>query len=390
MCAFDDLTLFDTMKRTFKAIRNDMRRHVGAQCIAPCSHAKGVNRRNEMNGRNGVIGRNALRPYMPRHIINCCLPVVACLLIILVSACNSAATTTSTSPRSTNSTKKTISSSGTPNSYSTQPTDVVIRTFYGGGEVGTLDFSPEISIYGNGSYILGPGLKMRWGKLAPGALQQLVQKLVNTYGLLNFRQQQFNEDTDQDATWLELTLNNKQYEFAYGRYGLRPENAIDKAEYHRLDEALATIREALTGPMQPYSNNTMALLVHQDFSPDLSQSIPSWNLSEFSLSQVAEYECGIIPPDLVGPNAATGCLTYTIPNNGYLPTMQELQKIQQLLKGQQEGDFTEQGFYYRVVLRPLLPDEQKQQALAMFGSQQYSYKPIPLHSGSLPAAQPSA
>lgn len=353
------------------AIRNHIEQHVGAQFIAPV-HAIVIE-----------AGRDKLRPYMSRYITNCCLPVFTCLLIILFSACNSAITTSS---KNAPGTKQKISSI----SYSSQPTDVVIRTFYGGGEVGTLDFSPEISIYGNGSYILGPGLNMRWGKLAPGALQKLVQKLVNTYGLLNFQQRQFNEDTDQDATWLELTLNNKHYEFAYGRYGLRPESAQDKAEYHRLDEALTTIREALTGQIQPYTNKTMALLVHQDFSPDLSQSIPSWNLPEFSLSQVAEYECGIIPPDLVGPNAATGCLTYTIPNNGYLPTMQEIQKIQQMLKGQQEGDFSEQGFYYRVVLRPLLPDEQRQQTLAMFGSQQYSYKPIALHSGGLPAAQPSA
>ncbi len=231
---------------------------------------------------------------------------------------------------------------------------------------------------------------MRRGKLAPGGLQQLVQKLVHTYGLLTFQQQQFNEDTDQDATWLELTLNNKQHEFAYGRYGLRPESATDKSEYHQLDEALTTIRDALTGPTQPYSNNTMALLVHQDFSPNLSQAIPSWNLPNFTLSQVAEYECGIISPDLVGPNPATGCLTYTIPNNGYLPSTHELQEIQQMLKGKQAGDFIEQGLYYRIVLRPLLPDEQSQQTLAMFGSQQYSYTPIPLHSGGLPAAQPSA
>ncbi|MGH3498647.1 MAG: hypothetical protein ACRDP1_14385, partial [Nocardioidaceae bacterium] len=118
-------------------------------------------------------------------------------------------------------------------------------------------------------------------------------------------------------------------------------------------------------------------------------AIPSWNLPNLTLSQVAEYECGIISPDLVGPNAATGCLTYTIPNDGYLPKMHELQKIQQVIKGQHEGEFTEQGLYYRVVLRPLLPDEQSQQTLAMFGSQQYYYTSIPLHSGGLPAAQPS-
>jgi hypothetical protein len=323
---------------------------------------------------------------MPRYITKWGLPVLSCLLIVLLSACNGA---TSASSSSSHSTKQIISSSGASIAYSTGPTDVVIRTYYGGGEVGTLDFSPEISIYGNGNYILGPGLKMRWGKLAPGALGQLVQKLVHTYGLLNFQQQQFNEDTDQDATWLELTLNNKQYEFAYGRYGLRPESTIDKAEYYRLDEALTTIRNALTGPTRPYTNNAMALLVHQDFSPDLTQTIPSWNLSDFSLSQVAEFECGIIPPDLVGPNAGTGCLTYTIPSSGYLPTMHDLQTIKNMLKGQQEGDFTEQGQYYRVVLRPLLPDEQSQKALAMFGSQQYYFKPIPLHGGGLPAAQPS-
>jgi hypothetical protein len=315
----------------------------------------------------------------------CCLLVLLCLLIILSSACNSAPTASSTSSHST---KQTISTGSKSLLYSTQPTDVVIRTFYGGGEVGTLDFSPEISIYGNGSYILGPGLNMRQGKLSPTALRQLVQKLVNTYGLLHFQQQQFNEVTDQDATWLELTLNNTHYEFAYGRYGLRPESAEDLSEYHRLNAALTTIRDALEGPTQPYTNSAMALLVHQDFSPDLTSAVPTWNLPEFSLSQVAEFECGIIQPDLVGPNASTGCLTYTIPTNGYQPTTQELQAIKTMLKGQQEGDFIEKGLYYRVELRPLLPDEQSQQALAMFGSQQYNYKPVPLRSGGLPAAQP--
>jgi hypothetical protein len=316
----------------------------------------------------------------------CCLPIIICLFIVLLSACNSASPTASSSSHSA---KQTVagSSGSAPVTYSTKPTDVVIRTFYGGGEVGTLDFSPAISIYGNGSFILGPGIALRWGTLSSTALQQLVQKLVNTDGLLNFQQRQFNEVTDQDATWLELTLNNTQYEFAYGLYGLRPESAEDLSEYHRLDAALTAIRNAVNGRTQPYTNRTEALLVHQDFSPDLTQTIPSWNLPDFSLSQVAEFECGIIQPDLVGPNASTGCLTYTIPYNAHLPTAKQLQAIRGMLNGRQEGEFTEQGYYYSVVLLPLLPDEQSQQVVAMFGSQQYAYKPVPLRVGKLPAAQ---
>jgi hypothetical protein len=134
----------------------------------------------------------------------------------------------------------------------------------------------------------------------------------------------------------------------------------------------------------------MILLVHQDFSPDLSQAIPYWTLPDFSLYQLAAYECGVIPPDETGPNADTGCLTFTTPHLAFLPTSQQLQEIKTLLHGQQQGEFIERGLYYRVVTRPLLPDELAQNMVAMLGSLELSYTGVPLRSGVVPTPPPKA
>src|SRR2546430_8761679 len=132
----------------------------------------------------------------------------------------------------------------------------------------------------------------------------------------------------------------------------------------------------------------MIVLVHQDFSPDLTQNIPEWSLPDFTLSQLAIFECGVVPPDLVGPNGDTGCLTFTAPSVAYLPTARQLQSIRALLKNQQQGEFIEQVLYYHLVLRPLLPDELPQKTVAMLGSNELSYSGIPLHSGSVPKPKP--
>ncbi len=312
------------------------------------------------------------------HIAN---PIVLlCLCGIILASCDTSSFTSST----TTTGKSTVSTTNGPITYSTNASDVLIRTFYGGGNRGTLDFSPEVSIYGDGTYILGPGLQMQQGKLTADALQQLLHTLVDTDGLLNFTRQQFNDVPDQNVTFLQLMLNTKQYAYQYGKFGTLQESAADMDAYHRLNQALTTITTTLNGPTHPYTNSTVTLLVHQDFSPDLTTIIPNWTLSDFSLYQLAAYECGVTPADETGPNADTGCLTYTIPHNAYLPNARQLLSIREVLKGHQEGEFFEQGLYYHVVLRPLLPDELPQKMIAMLGSQQFNYSGVPLHSGVVP------
>src|SRR5947209_17696163 len=129
-----------------------------------------------------------------------CFPLIGALL----SACDSSfLSSTNTSSHST------LPTNNGPITYSTSPSDVLIRTFYGWGNMGTLAFSPQVSIYGDGTYILGPGYQMHWGKLDTGALQQLLHALVDTVGLRNLKRQQFYDVPDQDAALLQFTLNNK-------------------------------------------------------------------------------------------------------------------------------------------------------------------------------------
>ncbi len=320
--------------------------------------------------------RNKLRPYIGVAVL--------CLLITLFTACD---TNSNTSSTGTN-TKHTLSTNNGSITYSISPHDVLIRTFYGGGKLGTLEISPEISIYGDGSYILGPGLQMQQGQLDGASLEQLLHSLVDTDGLLKLNRQQFYDIPDQNATLLQLMLNGKSYEFLYGAFGNLQESAQDMDEYRRLGKALTSIREALNGPTHSYASQDMALLVHQDFSPDLSQNIPDWRNQDFHLVDAATYECGPIPPDETGPNAGTGCLTYTIPHSVLLLNARQLQVIKSLLQGQQQGVFFEQGRYYSVVLRPLLPDELTQKKLAMFGSGELSYAGVPLKEGPIPTPTP--
>ncbi len=311
------------------------------------------------------------------------------VLLLLLASCSTPGGTSSGSAKGTSHT--TLSTNNGTMTYNTSPQDVIIRTFYGGGNMGTLEMSPEISIYGDGTYILGPGLQMREGKLSTDALQKLLHTLVDTDGLLGFQRQQFYDIPDQNMTLLQLNLNGKNYAWYYGQFGSLQESTQDMSEYHRLGQALSTIIQSLADPTHPYTNNHAVLLVHLDFSPDLTKTIPTWTLPDFTLNSVATYECGVTPPDQTGPNADTGCLSFTTPHYAYLLTQSQMRAIQPLLKGQQEGVFYEQdtGSYYSVVLRQLLPDELPEQMLAMYGSAELNYTGIPLHSGSIPTPVPT-
>ena len=97
---------------------------------------------------------------------------------------------------------------------------------------------------------------MRQGKLDADSLQQLLHTLVDTDGLLGITQTQFYDVPDQNATFLQLTLNNKHYEFLYGKFGMLQESAQDLDGYHRLDKALTAITDALAGSTQTGIKNS--------------------------------------------------------------------------------------------------------------------------------------
>src|SRR5579859_7798207 len=326
-------------------------------------------------------GHDKSRPYLHTLIS---ISVILCIIALVFSACDS-------TPQTTGKTKN-QSISTTNNgviTYSDSPQDVLIRTFYGGGKLGSFEYSPEISIYGDGTYILGPGLNMREGQMSRNAMQQLLQTLVDTNGLLKFTTKRFYDIPDQNATFLQLMLNGTSYMYQYGPFGNLPESAQDMNAYQRLGAALTSITSALNGPTHPYVSTQMALLVHQVFNPDLSQAIASWSLSDFTLYNLAVYECGVVPLDQTGPNADTGCLTYTVPHNALLLSEQQRQMIISLLNGQPQGVFLDQGQYYSVALRPLLPDELAQKTLAMLGSAELDYAGVPLQGGPVPVATPT-
>lgn len=309
---------------------------------------------------------------------------VFCFLSIILAACASP-----TASPSGNNNHHSLSTNSGPITYNTGTNDVLVRTFRGGGNTGTLEISPEITIYGDGAYILGPGLYMQQGKLNNNELDRLLHTLVDTDRLLGLNRQQFYDLPDQNATLLQLTLNGKHYEYLYGQFGNLQESARDIDEYHRLGNALASIAQALSGPLQTYNSMSMALLVHQVFNPDLTQTIPSWTFPDFTLGQVAAYECGFTPHDETGPNADSGCLTFTVPHAAQILTARQLQQISLLLNGNRQEVFYEQGLYYIAAIRPLLPDELPTQMIAMFGSRELSYITVPLHQGAIPIITPT-
>ena len=247
-----------------------------------------------------------------------------------------------------------------------------------------LEVNPDISLYGDGTYILGAD---RQGKLDDASFQGLLHTITDTYGLLSFKRQQFSDIQDQNATFLEVTLNGKRQEYMYGAFGNQQESSQDMDEYHRLNSILTTITETLNGATQPYKSNDFALLVHQNFAPD--QTTLTWPITDFSLAQASAFECGLLPPDETSHNPETGCLKYLIPHSVILLNAAQVQAIRSQLSTQQQGSlpqglFSEGSFYYTVTLRPLLPDELPNKSVAMFGSAQDSYTAVPLLNGQVP------
>ena len=307
------------------------------------------------------------------------------VLVIVLSACSS------TNVGNVGSKNTTSIASGTNNNdasqtitYNNGSQDVVIRTFYGGGNYGSLELAPDTSIYGDGTYILGAN---RQGKLSSDALQQLLRTVADTYGLLSFKQQQFSDIQDQNSTFLSLNVNGKQQQYQYGAFGYQQESSQAMDEYHRLGQAITAINNALTGATQPYTGNETALLVRQTFVA--SQSQLTWPLSDFTLAQAAAYECGVLPEDTTSANKETGCLQFLIPQHAILLTEQQAQAIAGQIVNQRQGPFLaglfpEGSAYYNVTLRPLLPDELPSKNLAMMGSAQITIMGVPLLQGQVP------
>lgn len=312
--------------------------------------------------------------------------LLACTaLTLLFGACSfNAAQQGQVGKSNTSSLSGASNSSSQPITYSTGSQDVLIRTFYGGGNYGSLEFNPDISIYGDGTYILGSN---RQGKLDDTTLQNLLRTITDTDGLLNFKRQQFSDIQDQNATFLQITLSGKQQQFMYGSFGNQQESAQDMDEYHRLEKILTTITETLKGPTQPYKSRNVALLVHQIFSQN--QQLLTWPVSDFTLAQASAYECGLLPEDKTSHNLETGCLKYLIPHNAILLTAAQAQAISGHIPTQQQTPlpqalFSEGDAFYTVTLRPLLPDELASKSVAMFGSAQSEITAVPLLNGQVP------
>lgn len=267
--------------------------------------------------------------------------------------------------------------------YSTKTQDVLLRTFYGGGSYGSLQLSPSISLYGDGTYIFGVS---KLGKLGDNGVQTLLHTITDTNGLLNFKRQQFSDIQDQNATFLQVTLNGKTQEFMYGSFGNQQESTQDMDEYHRLERVLTTITETLNGPTQPYKSNDVIALVH--LTSSAAQQTLTWPLSDFSLAQAAAFECGLQPKDETSKNPDTGCLKFLIPHNAILLNAAQAQALRGQLPAQQgslqQGVFTDGDFNYIVALRPLLPDELLSKSVAMLGSAQSNIVDVPLLNGQVP------
>jgi hypothetical protein len=316
-----------------------------------------------------------------KHLCSSSVLLLSIVFIALLFAgCDTSDFSTQQSGQSTTTTF-TGSSTQQQITYNTNANDVLIRTLYGGGLKGTLNLGPQISLYGDGTYILGLD---RQGKLDTNTLQQLLNTLVDTDGLLNFKRQQFFDIPDQDATFLEFNINGKHLELMDGAFGSQPSTAQDKDEYQRLGRALTTISHTLQSSTSAYTGRTFALLVRQTFSADLQQTIPDWPISDFTLAQAAVFDCGLIPEDDVSTNPETACLKFTIPLHAILLTAEQVGSIEAALDGRHQGDFFENGQYYTVILRPLLPDELQNKTLAMFGSSQWQFVGVPLHEGTVP------
>ncbi len=266
--------------------------------------------------------------------------------------------------------------------YSTNAQDVIVRTYYGGGHYGTLPLGPQLSLYGDGTYVIG---LEKQGKISSDAIQKLLSTLVDTDGVLALKRQQFSDVPDQNSTFLELDLNGKHTELVYSNFGSRAESTQDLDEYQRLGKALTTFKESLNDTTQPYATNKFALLVRETATPDRTQPIQTFYLPDFTLAQVAKFECGPNKDEgATSGNPIGPCLQYTRPQGALILKDNQQQTIKTLLGGQQEGQCAQLGLYYNVHLRPLLPDEVSSKKLAMLGSLQFTYEDIPLVEGTPP------
>ncbi|MEO7020533.1 MAG: hypothetical protein ABI234_10320 [Ktedonobacteraceae bacterium] len=306
-----------------------------------------------------------------------------CLLAMLLTACDWGNSGSSGQHQALQ------TDNGSTVTYSTRSSDVLVRLFYGGGKVGTLELTPEISLYGDGMFITGPSLQLRQGGISNDDLQNLLHTLTGTDNLLQLHRQVFNDIPNQNAALLQVTLNDKKYQFVYGPFGHLQEGSQDRHEYQQLGDAIGAIQQALSHPTQAYTSPQSALLVHQtfreDFTENQNQTIPRWTLSRtLNLAHAAIYECGVVPADFTSPNLDLGCLNYTIPQLAILLDQQNSNLVENLLHGTPQQMFLENNDYYIVMLRPLLPDELAQHHVAMYGNNNQDYTPVPLKSGPIP------
>ncbi|MGH2507484.1 MAG: hypothetical protein ACRDHZ_08795, partial [Ktedonobacteraceae bacterium] len=240
-------------------------------------------------------------------------------------------------------------------------------------------------LYGNGTFIIGPGLQLQQGTLSNDALQKLLHTLTSTDNLLQLHRQIFSDIPDQNAALLQVMLNDKKYQFIYGPFGHMQESSQDMHEYQQLGTAISTIKSTLNHPTQAYTSQQSALLVYQTFREDFTGTISRWTLINIlNLTNAAIYECGVVPADVTSPNADLGCLQYTIPQLAILLDQHNTDLVGTLLHNTQQTLFLENGNDYVVMLRPLLPDEIVQQQLAMYGNNNQDYAPVPLKNGPIP------
>src|SRR3954464_11697004 len=107
----------------------------------------------------------AYRRHAPRALAGLFL---LCLLTAFLAAC------TMNAEEKTKTQQSVQTDNGATITYSTAAEDVLVRLFHGGGKVGKLEVTPDVSIYGDGTFITGPSLQLQKGSLSSEKLQQLL------------------------------------------------------------------------------------------------------------------------------------------------------------------------------------------------------------------------